>query len=176
MGLFRSKEEKAIMGLYRLRQSFTGQYVGTMKQFVAAFQQLGLTDEMLNNQDVQDGLYILHDTIIVLSQTALKNQVKEDAAADLLFFVEEARAGDSKLSPTEHRDAVIATYKVYMQALKKVHANNDGMVVPILSALKSIEPLVDFYTAENGLDVMMQLPMIEQDILISYKQWWTKNL
>ena len=63
-----------------------------------------------------------------------------------------------------------------MEALKQVQANNDCMTVPILSALKTIKPLADFYADKGRLDVMLQLPQYEQDILISYKEWWAKNL
>lgn len=176
MGLFRSKEEKAVIGLFKQRQAFTQQYVGTVQHLVAGFQQMGMSDELLDNQGMQDGLYILHDAIIVLSQTTLRGTKKEDAAADLLFFVEEARVSESNLTAGEHKDAVIAAYEAYMKALKKVQANNDGMTVPILSALKTIKPLADFYVEKGRLDVMMQLPLIEQDILVSYEQYWAKHL
>ncbi len=176
MALFRSKP-KSNGNIDKLRQSFARVYLDCNQQLLDCFKQMGLTDEEIaDDTDVQNGLLALHITIVAVSQSPIKEEAKIKTAAQLLLYFENMMVKDFSVSLSKLHEDVSKAYKAYMGTLRNVINNSPEADAPILSAVKTIQSLSDFYTEKGQLNMMMQLPLVEQEILKSYKQYWEKNL
>lgn len=176
MSLFRSKG-KSNTNIDKLRHSFARVYLDSNQQLIDAFRQMGLTDdEIADNTNIQNGLLTLHITIVAVSQSPIKDEAKIKTASQLLLYFEDMMVKDFSISLSKLHEDVSKAYKAYMGTLRNVINNSTEADAPILSAVKTIQSLSDFYVERGQLNMMMQLPSVEQKMLENYKQYWVKNL
>jgi hypothetical protein len=170
-------KENAKTGVDARRESFARVYLSCNKQLIDTFKNLGLSDdELADDKDIQEGLLILHSTIIVISQAAIKGKARESIAAELLRYFESMIVKDFSINLSELREAVAKAHRAYTATLRHFVNGAPGNDVPILAAVKTIKPLATFYAERGQLNMMLQLPSAEQAILSSYQQYWDTHL
>lgn len=171
MGLFRSKEEKQALKALELNTRFIKQYLSTFTLLADELRQISDAGQAIKNPSVLDGLHTLNDAYVLISQIGI-DPSKKEAAAALLEAATQGRveAGEIKTSVNEHRIAVLDAGKVYMTALN----DNTGMAVPALQLLRSIKSLDELSISTE--QATLRLPGIEEQVISSYRQFWTQYL
>lgn len=180
MSLFRRKGTKSAKEIQKLKHGFRDVYLECNQALIDTFKQAGLKeDDLENNMDIQNGLVILHSTIILISQSTIRDREKSKLAKALLQYFEEIIVKEFSISIRQLRTDVVKAHDAYMRIL--IDSTNDtskanAHIPPILAAVKTNKALADFYEKTGQINLMLLLPATEQGMLQYYKTYWASQL